>query len=156
MITYRKANESDVDILTVMRSHYIAESVELNSDEERIKLIEPNRNYLIDALNNSFVSWLALDGNEIIGTSGLITYTIPPPFKFKNGRIGYIMNLYVVPEHRKCGIGKELFRLTLEEAKSMDCYKVTLIASDMGKYIYEKMGFEIINNYMQLWLKRND
>ena len=58
------------------------------------------------------------------------------------------MNMYTFPNYRNRGIGAELFKRIVDEAKQLGYKKITLNASDMGRPLYEKFGFKNVNNGM--------
>ena len=63
------------------------------------------------------------------------------------------MNMYTVKEYRNQGIGAELFKRIVEEAKNLGYKKITLNATEMGRKLYEKFGFEKVNNSMVYYVK---
>ena len=50
---------------------------------------------------------------------------------------------------RRCGIGKELLRRVVEEAREYGCGAVHITASDMGVKLYTAFGFKHNGNFMQ-------
>jgi len=64
----------------------------------------------------------------------------------------YILNMYTVPEHRGNGLGRRILENTTEESKLFGVKRIWLHASEDGKYLYEKMGFTMKNNEMELFL----
>ena len=58
----------------------------------------------------TFVSWLAMDGDKIIGTSGMSFVEKPPYFGCPTGRIGLLSSMYTNPDYRRKGIARELLR----------------------------------------------
>ena len=62
------------------------------------------------------------------------------PF-FPNGRTGYVLGVYTEPQYRGQGLATRIMQLLLETARAQRLDQVTLSASDMGKGIYEKLGF---------------
>ena len=148
MLTYRKAEIGDINELARLRSIFLAE-IKPCSEDERKAFEIANKEYFEKALaDDSFVAHLALDGDKIVGTSGLSFSVSPPSFRCLDGRSAYIMNMYTLPQYRKRGIGKELFKRIAEEATRRGYKKITLNATDMGKPIYEQYGFEDVEGDM--------
>ena len=148
MIIYKKATISDIDSLAKIRSLFIMEATGC-SEIERNKLEIACKNYFECFLaDDNFVAWLAVDDDKIIATSGLSFSIIPPAPDCLNGKVAYIMNMFTFPDYRKQGIGMELLKRTVEEAKNRGYNKITLNTTDMGKTLYEKYGFKNIKGDM--------
>ena len=105
--------------------------------------------YLRHLADGTFVSWLALDGDRIIGTSGMSFVEKPPYFSCPTGRIGLLSSMYTDPDYRRRGIAKELLNRVVEEARSYGCGAVQITASDMGVLLYTDFGFVKNGNFMQ-------
>lgn len=99
--------------------------------------------------DGTFVSWLALDGDKIIGTSGMSFVEKPPYFSCPNGRIGILSSMFTENEYRRQGIAKELLSKVIKEAKEYGCGNVQITASDMGVLLYTDFGFKKNGNFMQ-------
>ena len=83
-IHYRKMTESDLDIFIQMRICQLQEEG-TQSDED---LEEPLKAYYTKHMqDNTFVSWLAIDNGEIIGTSGISFVEKPPYYNCLSGKI---------------------------------------------------------------------
>ena len=150
MITYRKAVLSDAEKLAEIRSIMLKELKNVSSEEERIIIEQANFEYFRKTLcDNTFISWFALDNEEIIATSGLSFSVVPPFFPVSDGKVAYIMNMYTFPMYRNQGIGTELLKRVVDEAKQLGYKKITLNASDMGRPLYEKYGFTKVHNGME-------
>ena len=149
MIEYRKADVNDIDILAKLRSDFLMEANDVCSEIERSKIETAIKQYFDTALaDESFIAWLALDGDNIIATSGLSFYAVPPSFKCLNGKVAYIMNMFTLPNYRKQGIGTKLLKKVVEEAKNRGYKRITLHATDAGRTLYEKYGFKDSHGYM--------
>lgn len=57
-------------------------------------------------LYSTFVSWLAVDGDRIVGTSGMSFVEKPPYFGSPNGKIGLLSSMYTANDYRRQGIAK--------------------------------------------------
>ncbi|MBP0966987.1 MAG: GNAT family N-acetyltransferase [Oscillospiraceae bacterium] len=84
----------------------------------------------------------AEDGTLV--SNALLTVIEKPanPF-FPCGRSGYVLGVFTEPEYRGQGLATQIMTLILQEAKRLQLDTVTLSASDMGKPIYEKLGFTV-------------
>ena len=98
--------------------------------------------------DGTFVSWLAMDGNAIVGTSGMSFVEKPPYFTCPSGKLGLLSSMFTVPNYRRMGIAKELLRRVVEEARTYGCGSVHITASDMGVKLYTAYGFKHNGNFM--------
>ena len=153
MITYRKATLSDAEKLAEIRSFFLKEMNNVTSEEDRVIVEQANLEYLRKALyDNTFISWIALDNEVIIATSGLSFSVVPPFFNILTGKVAYIMNMYTLPSYRNRGIGSELFKKIIDEAKQLGYKKITLNATNMGRPLYEKYGFKDVSDGMAFFV----
>lgn len=151
-VQYRKMTEKDVDTFIELRIRQLREE-RCHSDEiarENIDL----RPALMDYYNRhmadgTFVSWLAVDQDRIVGTSGMSFVEKPPYFGSPNGKIGLLSSMYTANEYRRQGIAKELLTRVVNEAKKYGCGCVQITASDMGVLLYTDFGFVKNGNFMQ-------
>ncbi len=149
MINYRKAEPGDAAELARLRSLFLQEIDSRVGEPLRAQIEEASRAYYDKALaDGSFVGWLALDGESIVATSGLIFYEVPPAPGYMDGRVAYIMNVYTVPEYRKRGLATAMFDRIVGEAIARGYKKITLNATDMGRPVYEKYGFKDVKGDM--------
>ncbi len=152
-LNYRAATAEDIDLLAATRIIFLEGSYGELTAQERHQLRDDIVEYLSKALcTGSFVAYLAFDGEILAGTSGVCFYTIPPSIRCKNGKVAYIMNMYTCPEYRGNGIAPKLFEMVAEEAKRRECGVITLSATDMGRPIYEKFGFQNAETDMEYYL----
>ena len=149
MITYRRAIFSDAEKLAEIRAIFLKEAGNITSDADKIFIERANLEYFKKALcDETFLSWLALDNEEIIATSGLSFSVVPPYTQVLDGKVAYIMNMYTLPTYRKRGIGTELLKRVIDEAKQLGYKKITLDATKIGKPLYEKYGFKDLHDVM--------
>lgn len=64
-----------------------------------------------------------------------------------NDKTGWLGNILVPSEFRRRGIGHEITKHLIEYFKSKGCKSQILIASDMGKNIYSRLGFRESSTY---------
>jgi len=88
-------------------------------------------------------SWVAEDGNEIVGGASLAVVPTLPRYGVSYGGVdGRIRDVYVEPAHRRRGIAQALVRAILDEAQLLGVDRLTLGASEMGRPLYLAIGFE--------------
>lgn len=145
-ITYRKLIKEDLDTFIQMRITQLREE----GAKEDFDLVPALRDYYERHMaDGTFVSWLALDGDKIIGTSGMSFVEKPPYFGCPSGRIGLLSSMFTNPAYRRMGIAKELLHRVVEEARTYGCGTVQITASDMGVKLYTAYGFVHNGNFMQ-------
>lgn len=145
-IKYTKLTEKELDAFIQMRIQQLREE----GAKEDIDLVPALKDYYERHMSDgTFVSWLAVDGEKIIGTSGMSFVEKPPYFGCPNGRIGLLSSMFTDPSYRRQGIAKELLTRVVEEAKTYGCGTVQITASDMGVLLYTDFGFVKNGNFMQ-------
>ena len=145
-ITYRKLNGGDLDTFIRMRITQLREDGATEDLDLVPALMDFYHRHLADG---TFVSWLALDGEKIVGTSGMSFVEKPPYFGCPTGRIGLLSSMYTDPGYRRQGIAKELLRRVTDEARAYGCGAVQITASNMGVLLYTAFGFKKNGNFMQ-------
>ena len=146
MIAYQKLTGKELDSFIQIRIRQLREE----GAREKIDLKPALRDYYVRHLADcTFVAWLALDGNAIVGTGGMSFVEKPPYFGCPNGRIGLLSSMFTDPAYRRRGIAKELLRRVVDEARAYGCGTVQITASDMGVPLYTDFGFTRNGNFMQ-------
>ena len=145
-IYYKKLTEREVDKFIELRIRQLREE----GATEDLDLVPALKDYYDRHLaDGTFVSWLAMDGEEIVGTSGMSFVEKPPYFGCPSGKIGLLSSMYTSDAYRRKGIAKELLTRVVQEAKEYGCGAVQITASDMGVLLYTDFGFVKNGNFMQ-------
>lgn len=145
-IQYRRLTVANIDAFIDIRINQLQEEGEQAVGDLRQALKDYYNRHFADG---TFVSWLAYDGDTIIGTSGMSFIEKPPHFGCLNGKIGLLSSMYTAPAYRRQGIAKTLLAKVVEEAKTYGCSAVQITASDMGVCLYENFGFRKNANFLQ-------
>ena len=146
MITYQKLTKAQLDTFIQMRIRQLREEGATEDIDLVPALLDYYERHMADG---TFVSWLAMDGDKIVGTSGMSFVEKPPYFSCPNGRIGLLSSMFTDPDYRRMGIAKELLSRVVEEARDYGCGCVQITASDMGVLLYTDFGFKKNGNFMQ-------
>ena len=145
-IYYKKLTEKEVDKFIELRINQLREE----GATEDMDLVSALKDYYARHLTDgTFVSWLAMDGEKIVGTSGMSFVEKPPYFGCPSGKIGLLSSMYTLDDYRRKGIARELLSRVMQEAKEYGCGAVQITASDMGVLLYTDFGFVKNGNFMQ-------
>ena len=145
-VEYRRLTEKELNLFIEMRINQLREE----GAKEDIDLVPALRDYYKRHMaDGTFVSWLAVDNEEIIGTSGMSFVEKPPYFGCPSGKMGLLSSMFTNPRYRRMGIAKELLHRVVEEARKYGCGTIQITASDMGVKLYESYGFVHNDNFMQ-------
>jgi GNAT superfamily N-acetyltransferase len=146
-ITVRRAVPSDAATVAEMR---------VRSSAERNAPVPPERNEAFRVACEAAIEaelreggtrvWLAFEGERAIGTATLMLLPTLPRIRSRVGlvadaRDGRVRNVYVEPEYRRRGVAHALMREVLDEARRENVDRLTLGTSEMGRPVYEKLGF---------------
>lgn len=151
-IVYKRLTENELSRIVKMRIDQLTE--EYTSQGRTV----PEGVDLEDALFDfykrnmaagTYVSWLAFDGDKIVGTSGMSFAEKPPYFTCPSGKLGILSSMYTDPDYRRVGIATNLLDRVVNEAKDYGCGTIYITASDMGVKLYESYGFKHNGNFMQ-------
>ena len=151
-IEYKRLTENELSTIIEMRINQLTE--EYTSEGRSVPEDVDLRSALMDFYTRNmaagtYVSWLAFDGDKIVGTSGMSFAEKPPYFSCPSGRVGILSSMYTDPNYRRMGIAINLLDRVVNEAKERGCGTVQITASDMGVLLYTNFGFTKNNNFMQ-------
>ncbi len=145
-IAYKKLTEKELDTFIEMRIDQLREE----GAKEDIGLRPSLKDYYTRHMaDDTFVSWIAADGEKIIGTSGMSIVEKPPYFGCPSGKIGLLSSMFTDKSYRRQGIARVQLSRVVNEAKVRGCGTVQITASDMGVLLYTNFGFTKNNNFMQ-------
>lgn len=141
-IVYRRATAGDVERLVNSRIQFL-NSFFNHPYDAKTEILDKNlRRYFSEKISsNEYIAWLAERSGALVGISGMVIWELPPKYNIENGKAGYILNMYTVPEFRNRGICTALLRRLISEAKELGISYLHLHASEMGLSVYRKVGF---------------
>jgi len=92
------------------------------------------------ALRQSTISLLvAVNGERIVGTG----------VGSAHGRVGWVGVIFVAQDRRGTGLGRQITRSVLDDLQARGCRTQILIASPMGRPIYEREGFTVLDQQVR-------
>ena len=151
-IVYKKLTEKELSTIIKMRIDQLTE--EYTSEGRTVPEDVDLESALLDFYTRTmaagtYVSWLAFDGDKIVGTSGMSFAEKPPYFSCPSGRVGILSSMYTDPNYRRMGIAITLLDKVVKEAEAYGCGTIYITASNMGVKLYEAYGFKHNGNFMQ-------
>jgi GNAT superfamily N-acetyltransferase len=146
MIEYRKLGKNDLDEFIRIRIGQLREEGATEDIDLKPALLDYYNRHMADG---TFVSYIAVDGDKIVGTSGMSFVEKPPYFGCPSGKLGLLSSMYTDNNYRRQGIAKKLLSMVVEEARAYGCGVVQITASDMGVLLYSDFGFVKNGNFMQ-------
>ncbi len=97
-----------------------------------------------------FHGWLAItSAGAAVGSGGVVVDQHPPGPSNLSGQIGYIMNVVTAPRYRRQGIARRIMQVILKWLAEQGIQRVTLHTTEMGRPLYEELGF-VDSNEMRL------
>lgn len=152
-MNYRLATIDDIDLLVSQRLRFI----EVKEGYESYDSIKDNCYlYFRKAFaNDSCDVILAEEDGIIVGIGIIFYYDSVPSCSNPTGKNAYVTGLFVEPNYRRRGTARNIMTELIQKAVTKGYEMVMLNASDMGKPLYEKMGFADIHNGMILDVRGN-
>jgi GNAT superfamily N-acetyltransferase len=82
-----------------------------------------------------------------IGCGGLCLYNEMPSPDNPTGKCAYLMNVYVRPEYRGQGYGRQIVTWLVDQARQRGITKIYLEASECARKMYRELGFKEMKDY---------
>lgn len=139
----RMATTDDVITLIKVRFDYFTTEKWELTDDQRISISSQLQQYYSKHLNLDFFAALVEDDSgNVISTAFLAISEVPANLSFPTGKTGMILNVLTYPEYRRMGYATNVMNLLIDEAKRQNLSYIELSASELGKPLYEKLGFK--------------
>ncbi|MHB0871336.1 MAG: GNAT family N-acetyltransferase [Chloroflexota bacterium] len=145
-LTLREASPKDIPAL-VRHRRLMFESMGFQDEKRNDAMEESVFGYLAEAMpGGSYRGWVATTAEgEIVAGLGLQVIGLPSHPRNLTGRYSYLMSLYVEPDYRQQGIARKLIESAITWSREQGIPEVRLHASDMGRPLYEQLGFRQTN-----------
>lgn len=136
----RVADKKDIDLMMSSRLEMLKEVNSLEADYQYSEdFVEEGRRYFLEGDQTTV---LTLEGERVIGCATICYFTIMPTFSHPIGKRAHLMNVYTAKEYRGQGIGKKMVDLLIEDAWNKGATEISLDATEAGRPLYKKCGFE--------------
>jgi len=143
VMNIRMANINDIDMLIKVRFDYFSTEKWELTDDKRAMITTQLRQYYSKHLNLDFYAvFIEDDIGRIVSTAFLVIFEKPANMSLPTGKTGLFLNVFTYPKYRKMGYATNAMNLLIEVAKKQNVSSIELSASDLGKPLYTKLGFQ--------------
>lgn len=150
-IIYRKTTKADMKILMKLRLEMLREVNGLSGEYEYDEnFIFESRRYFESGEQTTVI---ASDGETLVGCASLSYTWIMPTFSHPTGNRAHLMNVYTRADYRRRGISKKMVEILIDEAKENGVTEISLDATEMGRPLYESLGFKTSDSCMVMDLE---
>lgn len=150
-ILYRKTTKADMKILMKLRLEMLREVNGLSGGYEYDEnFIFESRRYFESGEQTTVI---ASDGETLVGCASLSYTWIMPTFSHPTGNRAHLMNVYTRADYRRRGISKKMVEILIDEAKRNGVTEISLDATEMGRPLYESLGFKASDSCMVMDLE---
>ena len=138
----RPINPDDLEI--ICRHRHEMFKVSGRTDEMVAPMTEHFRPWLKPMLEDGrYFGWFITSTGRVLAGVGMMVIDWPPhPSHPTQSARGYILNMYVEPEARRLGLGRQLMGLCRQEAERRKLEYLVLHATKQGRGLYEKLGWD--------------
>ena len=148
---YKRATLKAIEELVRTRIIVLRAANKLSDDVDMSVVERESYAYYKRALETGeHIAYLVYDADRFIGAGGVSFYQVMPTYHNPTGKKAYIMNMYTASEYRRQGIAFHTLDLLVKDAKEQGVSQIALEATDMGRPLYEKYGFEKMEEEMEL------
>lgn len=150
-IIYRKTTNADMKILMKLRLEMLREVNGLSGEYEYDEnFISESRRYFESGEQTTVI---ASDGETLVGCASLSYTWIMPTFSHPTGNRAHLMNVYTRADYRRREISKKMVEILIDEAKENGVTEISLDATEMGRPLYESLGFKASDSCMVMDLE---
>lgn len=150
-IIYRKTTKADMKILMKLRLEMLREVNGLSGEYEYDEnFISESRRYFESGEQTTVI---ASDGETLVGCASLSYTWNMPTFSHPTGNRAHLMNVYTRADYRRRGISKKMVEILIDEAKENGVTEISLDATEIGRPLYESLGFKASDSCMVMDLE---
>lgn len=142
-ITYRAATPDDAATLAALRWET---QIERHPEQQQHDTFEEYTTAYIERTHGELArgahrAWLAEADGEAVACVLLVEWVMPPNPGEHQRKRGFVSSVYTHPDYRRQGVARQLMTMLMEHARAEGFQRLILWASDMGRPLYEDLGF---------------
>jgi GNAT superfamily N-acetyltransferase len=106
----------------------------------------------VQLADKSCFAWIAdCDGNPVASGGVTVIKTVPIP-EDPSLETGFLHSVYTLPSMRGRGIASAILDRLIVSCRDRGLTRVQLNSSELGRGVYRKKGFQLLDRVMLLWL----
>ncbi len=145
-ITYRAATADDAVTLADLRWEMEAERHEAHV--ARDAFLAESRDILhAELARGGYRAWLAEADGRVVSCVVLMCWPVMPNMERLHRSRGMVSSVYTRPDYRRQGIARRLMETLIADARQRKMQRLILWASEMGRPLYEDLGFARSRGY---------
>ena len=150
-ILIKRASKEDVEKVIANRKAFITDVMNREASDEFMKA---TTDFFHSNINSeSVLCYIAAHEEQIVASVvTIITQVIPKTYNL-SGKIGYVYNVYTLPNYRRQGLATKLLQEVIAEARNLGVGELYLNATEAGRPVYEKLDFKMLENEMRLMIE---
>ncbi len=136
----RIADKNDIELMMSSRLEMLKEVFCLEADHQYSEsFVETSRRYFLEGDQTTV---LAMDGGSVVGCASMCYFSVMPTCEHPTGKRAHLMNVYTRNEYRGQGIGMKMVNMLIDDAWNNGATEISLDATEAGRPLYKKCGFE--------------
>ncbi len=153
-VSIRRCEISDLELLVKLRMEFLKEAGHVKDNMNVSDLAHELEEYIKSHINKDLFFWVAEIETVAVSTGALSFWQKLPIYAGKqNGsKVGYVSNMYTIPEYRRKGIASDIVKEIVRYGKSAGMLKIMLHALEDGKGVYKRLGFSTSESFMEMKL----
>lgn len=136
---YRIANKENIDLLMSIRLEMLRKVNALS--DNYVFLDEFIANSMRYFLEGNQTTSIALEKGKVVACASMSYIELMPTFSHPTGNRAHLMNVYTNDDYRRQGVAHKLVQILIDEAKEKGVTEISLDATDLGRPLYESLGF---------------
>lgn len=136
---YIIANKEDIDLLMSIRLEMLRKINALS--DNYVFLDEFIANSMRYFLEGNQTTSIALEKGKVVACASMSYIELMPTFSHPTGNRAHLMNVYTNDDYRRQGVAHKLVQILIDEAKEKGVTEISLDATDLGRPLYESLGF---------------
>lgn len=149
----RRAKVDDTELLIQLRIDFLQDMHPLTAAEEEAIRKSLRGHFAKHIPAGTCIAMLAFERDEAVSVAYLSICEKPANRSWPTGITATLLNVWTHPDYRRRGLATQLIRALIDEARQAGVSNIDLSATEEGRPVYEKLGFEVSTEHTEMRLK---